>query len=172
MAPEAEPHDEARDDTTLPAIHEALSQGVPLLAICRGMQELNVALGGTLHQKVQEVPGLMDHREVKDVPREQQYGPVHPVSLVEGGKLHRLLGTTQIQVNSLHQQGIDRLADDLQAEAVAPDGLVEAVSHRAELRFLIGVQWHPEWRFRDNPASSALFAAFGEAAREGALRRA
>ena len=165
-------HDPQRDVTTLPIIRRAIERDLPLLAVCRGYQELNVALGGTLHQKVQEVPGLMDHREDKDVPREQQYGPVHPVHLVEGGKLHRLLGATEIQVNSLHQQGLDRLADDLQAEAVAPDGLVEAVSHRADLRFLIGVQWHPEWRFRDNPASLALFAAFGEAAREQALKRA
>ena len=83
-----------------------------------------------------------------------------------GGKLQRLLGgATEIQVNSLHQQGLDRVADDLQAEARAPDGLVEAVSHRADLRFLLGVQWHPEWRFRESPASSSLFAAFGEAAR-------
>lgn len=165
-------HDPQRDVTTLPIIRRAIERDLPLLAVCRGFQELNVAFGGTLHQKVQEVPGLMDHREDKDAAREQQYGPAHPVRLVEGGKLHGLVGATEIQVNSLHQQGIDRLADDLQAEAVAPDGLVEAVSHRADLRFTIGVQWHPEWRFRENPASSALFAAFGEAAREQALKRA
>jgi len=165
-------HDPQRDVTTLPMIRRAIERDLPILAVCRGYQELNVALGGTLHQKVQEVPGLMDHREDKNLPREQQYGPAHPVRLVEGGVLHRLLGETEIEVNSLHQQGLDRLADDLRAEAIAPDGLVEAVSHRANLRFLIGVQWHPEWRFRENRVSSAIFRAFGEAAREEALRRA
>ncbi|MDX1425632.1 MAG: gamma-glutamyl-gamma-aminobutyrate hydrolase family protein [Kiloniellales bacterium] len=165
-------HDPQRDVTTLPIIRRAIERDLPILAVCRGYQELNVALGGTLYQKVQEVPGLMDHREDKDAPREQQYGPAHPVRLVEGGRLQRLLGASEIQVNSLHQQGLDRLADDLQAEAIAPDGLVEAVSHRGDLHFLLGVQWHPEWRFRENPASTALFAAFGEAAREGALKRA
>ena len=165
-------HDPQRDATTLPMIRRAIERDLPLLAVCRGYQELNVALGGTLHQKVQEVPGLMDHREIKDVPRQQQYEPVHPVRLVEGGVLNRLIGETEIQVNSLHQQGLDRLAADLTAEAIAPDGLVEAVSHRAKPRFLIGVQWHPEWRFRENPASLAIFRAFGEAAQEGALKRA
>jgi putative glutamine amidotransferase len=165
-------HDPQRDVTTLPIIRRAIERDLPLLAVCRGYQELNVALGGSLHQKVQEVPGLMDHREVKDARREDQYGPAHPVRLVEGGVLNRLVGETEIQVNSLHQQGLDRLADDLVAEAIAPDGLVEAVSHRAEPRFLLGVQWHPEWRFRENPASVAIFQAFGEAAREEALRRA
>ncbi len=165
-------HDPQRDVTTLPIIRRAIERDLPLLAVCRGYQELNVALGGTLHQKVQEVPGLMDHREDKDAPREEQYGPAHPVRLVEGGILNRLLGESEIQVNSLHQQGLDRLADDLMAEAIAPDGLVEAVSHKAKPRFLLGVQWHPEWRFRDNPVSVAIFRAFGEAAREEALRRA
>jgi putative glutamine amidotransferase len=165
-------HDPQRDVTTLPMIRHAIERDLPILAVCRGYQELNVALGGTLHQKVQEVPGLMDHREIKNVPREQQYEPVHPVRLVEGGVLHQLLGAAEIQVNSLHQQGLDRLAGDLKAEAIAPDGLVEAVSHRANPRFLIGVQWHPEWRFRENPASLAIFRAFGEAAQEGALKRA
>jgi len=165
-------HDPQRDVTTLPMIRRAIERDLPILAVCRGYQELNVALGGTLHQKVQEVPGLMDHREHPELPREQQYAPVHPVRLVEGGHLQRLVGQTEIQVNSLHQQGLDRLADELQAEAVAPDGLIEGVSHRGSLRFFIGVQWHPEWRFRENPISSAIFEAFGDAAREGALRRA
>lgn len=165
-------HDPQRDVTTLPMIKRAIERDLPILAVCRGYQELNVALGGSLHQKVQEVPGLMDHREDKTATRDQQYAPVHPVRLVEGGILHRLLGESEIMVNSLHQQGIDRLADDLKAEAVAPDGLVEAVSHRGDLRFLLGVQWHPEWRFRENAASVAIFRAFGDAVREQALRRA
>lgn len=169
--------DPQRDATTLPMIRRAIERDLPLLAVCRGFQELNVALGGSLHQKVQEVPGLMDHREDKDAPRERQYGPAHAVRLVEGGVLHRLVDAEEIQVNSLHQQGLDRLAADLKAEAVAPDGLIEAVSHlakphRASPRFLIGVQWHPEWRFRENPASLAIFRAFGQAARDRALRRA
>jgi putative glutamine amidotransferase len=170
-------HDPQRDVTTLPMIRRAIERDLPLLAVCRGYQELNVALGGSLHQKVQEVPGLLDHREDKEAPREDQYGPAHAVRLVEGGVLQRLVGADEIQVNSLHQQGLDRLAADLTAEAVAPDGLIEAVSYRAgpqraDPRFLLGVQWHPEWRFRENPASLAIFRAFGQAARDRALRRA
>ena len=103
--------------------------------------------------------------EVSDLPREERYGPAHPVKLVEGGLLHGLLGHDEIQVNSLHSQGIDRLAADLRPEAIAPDGLVEAMSLKDPTRFVLGVQWHPEWRYRDNPDSRAIFEAFGEAAR-------
>ena len=158
-------HDVQRDVTTLPLIERALARDLPILAVCRGIQELNVALGGTLHQKVHEVAGFLDHREIPDVPREARYGPAHAVKLVEGGVLHGLLGAAEIEVNSLHSQGIDALAPDLRAEAIAPDGLIEAVSLKDPDRFVLGVQWHPEWRFRDNPAYRAIFRAFGEAAR-------
>ncbi|MFC7332568.1 gamma-glutamyl-gamma-aminobutyrate hydrolase family protein [Rhodocista pekingensis] len=167
---EAPPHDEARDATTLPLIRRALERGVPLLAVCRGFQELNVALGGTLHARVQEVPGMMDHREDKDAPVEVQYGPAHPVALAPEGRLAAITGRRELRVNSVHSQGIDRLAPGLVVEATAPDGLIEAV--RVEgVPFALAVQWHPEWRFRDDPASTALLAAFGTAVRDHAAAR-
>jgi len=165
--------DPARDATTFALIEAALSQGVPLLAVCRGFQELNVALGGSLHQTVQEVPGLADHRERKDDPIERQYGPSHRVTLVGGGALQRWLGgKTEIQVNSLHSQGIDRLATRLAAEAHADDGLVEAVRVVDARNFAFAVQWHPEWKVLENPDSLPLFRAFGAACRARQAARA
>lgn len=158
-------HDAERDATTLPLLRAALAAGVPVLAICRGIQELNVALGGTLHQKVHEVPGHDDHREDEEAPLEVQYGKAHPVRLTPGGLLAGITGATEIQVNSLHGQGIDRLAPGLAVEAVAPDGLVEAVRVVDAPAFAVGVQWHPEWRFHEDPPSAALLATFGAAVR-------
>lgn len=164
-------HDPARDATTLPLIRLALEKGVPLLGICRGFQELNVALGGTLHQRVHEVPGLSDHREDDTAPVEVQYGPAHPVRLTPGGLLARLAGRGEVTVNSVHGQGIDRLAPGLAVEATAPDGLVEAVRVADAPAFAAAVQWHPEWRFWEDPLSAALFAAFGDAAAARAALR-
>ncbi|HYG84677.1 MAG TPA: gamma-glutamyl-gamma-aminobutyrate hydrolase family protein [Azospirillum sp.] len=164
-------HDPDRDATTLPLIRAAIAAGVPLLGICRGCQELNVALGGTLHQRVHEVPGLNDHREDETAPLEVQYGPAHKVTLASGGVLAGLVNAAEVHVNSVHGQGIDRLAPGLAVEATAPDGLVEAVSVDGAPAFALAVQWHPEWRFWEDPLSTALFAAFGEAAAERAARR-
>lgn len=164
--------DPARDATTLPLIRRALALGVPLFAICRGLQELNVALGGTLHQHLHELPGRRDHRSNKDLTPAERYGPAHPVRLARGGFLQRLLGGAEsIVVNSLHAQGIDRLAPGLVVEAVAEDGTVEAVTVAGASSFALAVQWHPEWRVRDNPDSLRLFRAFGAAARERAAHR-
>ena len=159
------PHDPERDATTLPLILAALAAGVPLFGICRGLQELNVALGGTLHQRVHELPGKHDHRWDDAEPLEKQFGPAHPVRVLPGGVLADLLGAREITVNSLHWQGIDRLADGLRVEAEAPDGLIEAVSVASAPAFALAVQWHPEWRFSDNRESQALLHAFGSAAR-------
>jgi putative glutamine amidotransferase len=163
-------HDPARDATTLPLIGRALAAGLPILAICRGIQELNVALGGTLHQKVHQVVGRIDHRSDKTGTPDHRYRPVHPVTLTADGALARIAGATEIMVNSLHAQGIDRLAEGLSIEAVAPDGQIEAVSVSAA-NFAIGIQWHPEWRASENPISTALLAAFGEKCRDRAARR-
>jgi putative glutamine amidotransferase len=156
-------HDPERDATTLPLIRAALEAGVPVLAICRGIQELNVALGGSLHQRVEELPGKLDHRADDARPVEEQYAKVHSVSLTPGGLLERITGHREIRVNSIHAQAIDRLADGLTVEAVAPDGLIEAVSVTGAPAFALAVQWHPEWRFRECPDSTALFQAFGRA---------
>lgn len=162
-------HDSARDATTLPLVGAALAAGVPMLAVCRGFQEVNVALGGTLHQKVHAVPGLMDHREDQQASLDVQYGPAHAVTLAPGGLL-AALGGAQQQVNSLHGQGIRRLADDLVVEATAPDGLVEAFRHAGDT-FLLGVQWHPEWKLTQNPFYAGIFRAFGDACRARARLR-
>ena len=154
-------HDQERDATTLPLIREAIRRDLPILAICRGIQELNVALGGTLHQRVHELPGRLNHRSRKDS-SDGPYGPAHSVTLTAGGLLTSLAGTSEIMVNSLHSQGIDRPAPGLRVEAVAPDGQIEAV-RLPEARFVVGVQWHPEYKATDNPFSSALFFAFAEA---------
>lgn len=159
-------HDAARDATTLPLIRAAIAAGVPVLAICRGFQELNVAFGGTLHQRVHDVSGLADHREDDAAPLDVQYAAAHSVRLTPGGLLHRLAdGRDEVRVNSLHEQGIDRLGNRLAVEATAPDGLIEAVRVTDAPAFALGVQWHPEWRYAHDPLSSAIFRAFGSACR-------
>jgi len=157
--------DSHRDAIALPLLRAAIAAAMPVFAICRGFQELNVAFGGTLHQHVHEVPGRCDHRENREATLEEQYGPAHPVNVSEDGLLAELLRERSFAVNSLHSQGIDRLAPPLRAEAIAPDGQIEAVSMPSAPAFLLGVQWHPEWNWSENPVSRALFAAFGEALR-------
>ncbi|MDE2136429.1 MAG: gamma-glutamyl-gamma-aminobutyrate hydrolase family protein, partial [Gammaproteobacteria bacterium] len=159
-------HDPARDATTLPLIRKAVGSGVPVLGICRGFQEMNVAFGGTLHQKLHEVPGHLDHRDDESQPLEVQFGPAHEVTLEPGGVLRELAGSERIRVNSLHSQGIERLGAPLAVEARAPDGVIEAFRVRAAASFALAVQWHPEWQAMANPFSRALFAAFGKAAGE------
>jgi putative glutamine amidotransferase len=161
-------HDPARDATTLPLIRKAVRAGVPVFGICRGFQEMNVAFGGTLHQRLHEVPGHLDHRDDETQPLEVQYGPAHDVTLEPGGVLRALAVSDRIEVNSLHNQGIDRLGAELAVEARAPDGVIEAFRVRDAQRFALAVQWHPEWKVMSNPFSRALFAAFGQASRERA----
>ncbi len=174
QGPQSEPgtlHDVHRDATTLPLIPHVVSAGMPLLAICRGFQEMNVAFGGTLWQKLHEVPGFNSHKEDPQAPLDEQYGPAHEVELVEGGVLHRLAGgESRIKVNSLHSQGVQKLGRDLEVEARAPDGVIEAFRVRNAPSFALALQWHPEWKFKSNPVSRALFAAFGDAARERVMR--
>lgn len=160
------PLDARRDATTLPLIRAAIARGIPLFGICRGFQEINVALGGSLHQAVQEVPGMMDHRDDPRAPLSVQYGPAHPIALTEGGLLARVLGAATITVNSLHGQGIDRLADGLSVEARAADGLIEAIALPSAPAFFLAVQWHPEWEVEHNPDSMKMFGAFGQACRD------
>jgi putative glutamine amidotransferase len=156
--------DEMRDGTALPLLRAAIAAGKPVLAICRGFQELNVALGGTLHQHVHEIAGRLDHREPQAVAtRDAEYAPAHAIAITPGGLLARLSGLSEAMVNSLHHQGIDRLAGSLQVEAVAPDGQIEAVSMPQARGFLLGVQWHPEWACTQNPLSRAIFRGFGKA---------
>ncbi|GLS14757.1 glutamine amidotransferase [Hydrogenophaga electricum] len=159
------PLDPARDQLTLALVRACVHEGVPLLGVCRGFQEINVALGGTLHQRVHEVPGLMDHREPKTAPFEVQYAPSHPLRLVPGSVFETWAGGSEVMVNSLHGQGINRLAPGLDALAHAPDGLVEAFGVRGARTFAYAVQFHPEWRCWETPFYGAIFEAFGRACR-------
>lgn len=159
------PQDALRDATTLPLVRAALRRGIPMFAICRGFQEMNVALGGTLHQAVQHIDGHMDHREVKGRTLEEQYAAAHALALAPTGVMAGILGPGDIEVNSLHGQGIKQLAPGLAVEARAPDGLIEAFSVPSASAFALAVQWHPEWRISANPVSMKLFGAFGAACR-------
>jgi putative glutamine amidotransferase len=164
-------HDAARDATTLPLIPAAVRAGIPVFGICRGFQEMNVAYGGTLTQKLHEVQGYRDHREDEKQPLEIQYGPAHDVVLESGGLLRSFSDTDRIRVNSLHSQGVEKLGRDLIVEARAPDGVIEAFRVQGAPRFALAVQWHPEWQVMSNSFSRALFAAFGAATRDRARNK-
>ncbi|HVZ06950.1 gamma-glutamyl-gamma-aminobutyrate hydrolase family protein [Rhodopila sp.] len=162
--------DPARDGITLPLIRAAVCRGVPLLAICRGFQELNVALGGSLHQRLQDLPDRFDHSTPMQPSARLRQGKAHAVRITPGGWLHKLAGATEIAVNSLHNQGINRLAPGLAVEAVAPDGTIEAVRVVASsegpcLGHAVGVQWHPEYDWRTDAVSRAIFDQFGHVVR-------
>jgi putative glutamine amidotransferase len=150
---------------TLPLIRAAVAAGVPMLAVCRGVQEFNVAMGGSLHQRLQDLPGRFDHSTPLVADARVRTGKAHAVSIVPGSWLHRIVGTTDLTVNSLHNEGIDRVAPGLVVEATAPDGTVEAVRAARSPALAIGLQWHPEYDWERNPVSRRLLEAFGEAVR-------
>ena len=167
---EGTPEDPARDGLTLPLIRAAVARGMPLLAICRGFQELNVALGGSLHQRLQDVPDRLDHSTPMQPSARLRQGKAHALRLTPGGWLHRLAGASEIAVNSLHNQGIDRLAPGLVVEGIAPDGTIEAVRVVASqagpaIGYAVGVQWHPEYDWQTDAVSRAIFEQFGDAVR-------
>lgn len=155
--------DIARDQTSLPIIKEAIAMGVPIFGICRGFQEMNVALGGSLHQALHHHEQYIEHRENKSFTLEQQYADAHPIALSSGGLLAKIMNSEKMMVNSLHTQGIDRLASDLTLEAVSEDGLCEAFSVSNASSFALAVQWHPEWQVMKNNNNRKLFEAFGAA---------
>jgi putative glutamine amidotransferase len=159
-------HDAERDATTLALIPRAIAAGVPVLGICRGFQELNVAYGGTLFQNVHEQSGYGVHHEDSSQPLDAQYAAAHAVTLAAGGLLAGIAGTNRIQVNSLHHQGVRTLGFGLIEEARADDGLIEAFRVAGARRFALAVQWHPEWKPQENIFSTALFKAFGAAAQD------
>lgn len=165
-----EPFDLARDSTTLPLIRAAIERRLPLLAICRGHQELNVALGGTLDTEIQTFEGRQDHRGgPSDARQDERFALNHTVTVTPGGRLETILGRRELHVNSVHRQAIGVLADELQVEAQAEDGTIEAISVRDTNAFTLGLQWHPEyWASQPgdtDPASTSIFKAFGEAVR-------
>lgn len=158
-------HDPRRDGVTLPLICKAIEAGVPVLGICRGIQEMNVALGGTLHQRIFDFDDKFDHRMRRDVEFDRKYRPAHEIRMTEGGLLARIAGADTALVNSLHAQGVDEPGAGVVVEAVAPDGIVEAISVPGAKAFALGVQWHPEWPVPIEGLNKKIFQAFGAACR-------
>ena len=159
-----EPYDHGRDQTTLKLIRAVIERGIPLFCICRGFQELNVVMGGSLETEIQDKPGRLDHRGKTDDP-DIRYAPTHEIAIAKGGMLERILGKSTTHVNSVHRQGIKSIGPGLIAEATAPDGIVEAVSVKGAKGFALATQWHPEYKAAQNPDSVKLFTAFGDAVR-------
>jgi putative glutamine amidotransferase len=161
--PPETPEDRRRDAVTMPLIRQAISAGVPLLGVCRGFQEMNVALGGSLHQRLQDLPGRIDHSTPMQASARIRQGKAHPIQVMRGSWLRSVAQDVEIAVNSLHNQGIDRLAPSLVVEGVAPDGTIEAVRVQGAPGFATGVQWHPEYDFDTDPVSRRIFESFGDA---------
>lgn len=174
--PAYEPYDVARDELALELIRTCVTRGVPLLGCCRGLQEMNVAFGGTLHPEIRELPGRMNHR----MPRLENgeihpdmtvvYGDRHDVSLTPGGIFAKLYGRELIRVNSLHGQGILDLGKGVVVEGVAEDSTIEAISIAGASGFALGVQWHAEYEAHSNPVNRPLFEAFGQAVKAKAVQ--
>lgn len=164
--------DPGRDALVLPLVRACIAERVPVFGICRGIQEINVALGGSLHYRIHELPGKNDHRRPRhEVPVEHVFRPNHLVKLTRGGLFHALTGQSEIMVNSLHGQGVDRVGEGLAVEAVSPDGVIEGLRYADDSQFVVGVQWHAEWQPENHVLSGGLYRAFGEAAHARAARR-
>jgi putative glutamine amidotransferase len=166
-----EPYDHNRDAITLKLIKAVIARGIPLFCVCRGFQELNVVMGGTLETELQRVEGRLDHRAEKSPDVNVRYAPRHAISITKGGLLEHMLGKRETMVNSIHRQGIKKLGNGLVVEATAPDGIIEAVSVKGARAFAFGTQWHPEFKAAQNPDSVKLFGAFGDAVRAHARNR-
>jgi putative glutamine amidotransferase len=166
-----EPYDHRRDATTLQLIRAVIDCGMPLFCICRGFQELNVAMGGTLETELQRGEGRLDHRAPRSDDMDVRYAPRHSIAITPGGMLQRLLGKSETMVNTIHRQGIKSLGSGLTVEAKAPDGVIEAVSVSGARAFAFGTQWHPEYKAANNPDSVKLFTCFGDAVRAHARAR-
>jgi putative glutamine amidotransferase len=160
-----EPYDHHRDAITLKLIQRVIDRGIPLFCVCRGFQELNVAMGGSLETELQRGEGRLDHRAPKSDDIDVRYAPRHSISVNKGGLLHHMLGKTETMVNTIHRQGIKKLGNGLNVEATAPDGIIEAVSVKGAKAFAFATQWHPEFKAAQNPDSVKLFNAFGDAVR-------
>ena len=171
--PDDEIIDPGRDALVLPLVRACIAARVPVFGICRGIQEINVALGGSLHYRIHQLAGKNDHRRPRreDVSTEEIFRPNHLVRLTPGGLFQALTGQDEMMVNSLHGQGIERLGEGLVVEATSPDDVVEGLRYDDDAHFIVGVQWHAEWQPDKHVLSGALYTAFGEAARARAARR-
>lgn len=155
--------DRARDAITLPLVRECVARGQPILGICRGFQEVNVAMGGTLHPEIRDIPGRMNHRMPPDGTLEEKFALRHCVTFSEGGVFHKLMGAQEVMTNTLHGQGVETPGQRIVIDGYAPDGTPEAIYVKDAPGFTLSVQWHPEWDAANDPVSRPLFSAFGEA---------
>ncbi|MBP1804575.1 gamma-glutamyl-gamma-aminobutyrate hydrolase family protein [Rubellimicrobium aerolatum] len=162
--------DRSRDAVTLPLIRACVERGQPFLGVCRGFQEVNVAMGGTLHPEIRDLPGRDNHRMPPDGTLEEKFALRHKVTFTEGGPFHRLMGTREVMTNTLHGQGIKRPGPRIVVDGIAPDGTPEAIHVRGAAGFTLSVQWHPEWNAANDPVSRPLFQAFGAAVHAWAAR--
>lgn len=172
--PETEAHgafDRARDAIALPLVRACVERGQPFLGVCRGFQEVNVAMGGTLHPEIRDLPGRMNHRMPPDGTLEEKFALRHIVTVKEGGVFHRLFGATEVMTNTLHGQGIKTPGARIVIEGHAPDGTPEATYVKDAPGFTLSVQWHPEWDAANDPVSRPLFQAFGDAVRAWSASR-
>ncbi len=160
--------DRARDAIALPLVRACVERGQPFLGICRGFQEVNVAMGGTLYPEIRDLPGRMNHRMPPDGTLEEKFAMRHIVELTEGGVFHRLFGAAEVMTNSLHGQGIKAPGSRIVIDGTAPDGTPEAIYVKDAPGFTLAVQWHPEWDAANDPVSRPLFTAFGDAVRDWA----
>ena len=163
--------DRARDTLTLPLIRACVERGQPILGLCRGFQEVNVAMGGSLYPEIRDLPGRMNHRMPPDGTLEEKFALRHEVTFVEGGPFHRLMGAQSVMTNTLHGQGIKAAGPRVVIDGTAPDGTPEAIYVNGAPGFTLAVQWHAEYRADADPVSRPLFEAFGEAARAWAEGR-
>lgn len=172
--PETEAHgpfDPDRDRLTLPLARVCIERGLPIMGLCRGFQEINVAMGGTLHPEIRDLPGRDNHRMPPDGTLEEKFALRHSVTLRQGGPFHKLFGSTQVLTNTLHGQGIIDAGERVVLDGFAPDGTPEALYIEDAPGFTLSVQWHPEWNSESDPVSLALFSAFAEAARDWKTRK-
>lgn len=166
--PETEAHgafDRSRDRVALPLIRACVERGLPILGVCRGFQEVNVAMGGTLYPEIRDLPGRMNHRMPPDGTLEEKFELRHTVTFSENGPFHQLLGAQEVMTNTLHGQGIKEAGERVVIDGFAPDGTPEAIYIKDAPGFSLSVQWHPEYRAGEDPVSRPLFEAFGEAAK-------
>lgn len=155
--------DRARDAITLPLVRALVERGQPFLGICRGFQEVNVAMGGSLYPEIRDLPGRMNHRMPPDGTLEEKFALRHPVEFAEGSPFHHLFGTREVMTNTLHGQGIKVPGKRIVIDGWAPDGTPEAIHVDGAPGFTLSVQWHPEYRAARDPVSRPLFEAFGTA---------
>ena len=157
--------DRARDAVALPLVRACVERGQPVFGVCRGFQEVNVAMGGSLYPEIRELPGRMNHRMPPDGTLDEKFELRHTVSFTEGGRFHQLMGEQSVLTNTLHGQGIKRPGARIVIDGHADDGTPEAIYVKDAPGFTLSVQWHPEYRADQDPVSRKLFGAFGDAAR-------